>query len=71
MFIENTFKNKHKHVLEKIESTYQHLQNKQLEKLKRYDILLRDIRNEIETLKTLGIFNALNFEEVTYIDTKD
>lgn len=38
--------------------------------LKRHDVLLRDIRNEIETLKTLGISNAHNFVEVTYKDLK-
>ena len=40
------------------------------EVVKRHDVLLRDIRNEIETLKTLGISNAHNFVAVNYTDAK-
>ena len=36
---------------------------------KRHDVLLRDIRNEISALITVGI-NAHNFVEVKYIDSK-
>ena len=38
--------------------------------LKRHDVLLRDIRNELKTLEQFGITNAHNFVEVVYIDAK-
>ncbi len=37
---------------------------------KRHDVLLRDIRNELKSLKQAGIVNAHNFVEVTYTDAK-
>ena len=39
------------------------------EKVKRHDVFLRDIKNEIEALSKLNI-NAHNFVEVEYIDAK-
>lgn len=38
--------------------------------LKRHDVLLRDIRNELKTLEQFGINNAHNFVEVVYTDSK-
>ncbi|MDZ4910895.1 hypothetical protein GNF68_18255, partial [Clostridium perfringens] len=40
------------------------------ETVKRHDVLLRDIRNELKILEQVGITNDHNFVEVNYIDAK-
>ncbi len=40
------------------------------EVVKRHDVLLRDIRNELKILEQFGITNAHNFVEVVYTDAK-
>ena len=39
-------------------------------KVKRHDVFLRDIRNEVDALKSLGLDNGHNFVEVEYTDKK-